>query len=104
MPRNSGKVIAMDPQGMNEGLERLLARQEIYDRICDHSRGVDRLDSLLQRSVFYDDATVDLGFFKGGPDEFVAHCQAALRRFSATHHLIGQARIDVDDEVAFGEI
>ena len=87
-----------------EKLDRLMSRQEIYDLVCKYMRGIDRLDATLQRSTFHDDATTDYGFFAGGPDEFVALAQGILKGHLANHHMIGQTLIDIEDDVAFGEI
>ena len=39
-----------------QGLEQLLAKQEIYELACRYSRGLDRLDRALLESVFTPDA------------------------------------------------
>lgn len=82
----------------------VIARQEIYDLLCDYMRGQDRLDPVLHRSVFHDDATTDYGAYVGGPDGFVAFAQGILKEHLANHHMIGQAKIEVEGEVAFGEV
>jgi hypothetical protein len=84
--------------------ETLLARQEIYDLLCDYMRAQDRLDPVLHRSVFFDDATTDYGAYVGGPDGFVAFAQGALTPHLANHHMIGQAKIEIEGDVGFGEI
>ena len=85
-------------------VEELLAKQEITDLVGLYMRGLDRLDKPLLRSVFHDDATTDYGFFQGGPDAFVDMAYNALQDHLANHHMIGQVNIDVEDEVAFGEV
>ena len=54
--------------------------------------------------MFWDDATTDYGFFKGGPDDFVAMAQNALKDHLSNHHMMGQAFIEVEGDVAFGEV
>ena len=85
-------------------IEELLAKQEITDLVGRYMRGLDRLDKALLRSTFHDDATTDYGFFQGGPDEFVEMAYNALKDHLANHHMIGQVNIDVEGEVAFGEV
>ena len=85
-------------------LDELLSKQEIYDRLCDYMRGQDRLDPVLHRSVFWDDATTDYGIYKGDADGFVTFAQAALGPHAANQHLIGQVRITLDGEVGYGEV
>ena len=67
-------------------------------------RGLDRLDKDLLLSTFHPDANTDYGFFKGGPEAFVEMAYSALQDHLANHHMIGQVNIDVEGEVAFGEV
>ena len=85
-------------------LDELLSKQEIHDRLCDYMRGQDRLDPVLHRSVFWDDATTDYGICKGDADGFVAFAQNALGPHKSNQHLIGQVRIDLEGDVGFGEV
>ncbi len=91
-------------EGRDRRLDELLSKQEIYERLCDYMRGQDRLDAVLHRSVFWDDATADYGIFKGGADGFVAFAQNALAPHKSNHHTIGQVRIDLEGDVGFGEV
>jgi hypothetical protein len=85
-------------------IDELLAKQEITDLVGRYMRGLDRLDKKLLRSTFHDDATTDYGFFKGGPDAFTDMAYNALQAHLANHHMIGQVNIDVEGDVAFGEV
>lgn len=85
-------------------LDELLAKQEITDLVGLYMRGLDRLDRVLLRSTFHDDATTDYGFFQGGPDDFVDMAYNALKDHLANHHMIGQVNIELEDDVAFGEV
>ena len=85
-------------------VETLIAKQEITDLVGRYMRGLDRLDADILRTTFHDDARTDYGFFKGGPDEFVAMAMGALKDHLANHHMIGQVNIDVEGAVAFGEV
>lgn len=89
---------------MTMTVEELIARQEITDLVGRYMRGLDRLDRELLRSTFHDDATTDYGFFQGGPDDFVDMACTALRDHLANHHMIGQVNIDLEGDVAFGEV
>jgi hypothetical protein len=88
----------------NARLEELIAKQEIFELSARYMRGLDRLDGALQRTVFHDDATTDYGFFKGNADDFVAFAQRALASHLANHHMLGQALIEIDGDVAHGEV
>lgn len=87
-------------------LDRLESWHAIYDLLCDYMRGQDRLDPVLHRSVFHDDATTDYGEgWRGDADGFVAFAQGVLTPHAANHHIIGQVRIDFEgDDTAFGEV
>ena len=77
-------------------LDALLSRQEIYDQCCRYLRAQDRPMPTLHRSVFWDDATTDYGF--------VDFAQNALKDHLSNHHMMGQALIEVEGDVGFGEI
>lgn len=81
----------------------LAARRDITELTHRYARGLDRLDGAMQRSAFADDAWIDAGLFKGGPDEFVTFCHSFLGPMDASHHLLGQLRIELDGERASGE-
>lgn len=81
----------------------LAARRDIADAAARYMRGLDRLDPVLQRSAFHDDAVVDCGLMKGTADEFVDFAQGFLSDMGATHHLLGQSRIAIDGAKGEGE-
>jgi hypothetical protein len=81
----------------------LAARRDIADAAARYMRGLDRLDPVLQRTAFHDDAVIDCGLMKGTADEFVDFAQGFLADMGATHHLLGQSRIEIEGETASGE-
>jgi len=85
-------------------LDLLVAKNEIGDLHARYMRGQDRLDADLQHSVFWPDATADYGFFKGSASNFVTFAQDLLKTHEANHHLLGQSLIEVEGDVAFGEL
>ena len=87
-----------------ERLYEMAARDEIYQLTCNYMRGQDRLDPVLHRSVFWDDAWCSYGIYEGGPDCFVEFAQGALRKYVSTHHFVGQMHIEVEGDQAFGEV
>lgn len=93
------------PDTLEQRIARLEAREEIIALSHTYARAQDRLDAAAHRSVFHDDAWLDYGYFRGGPDEFVAFAQDALREIGLTQHFLGQIEIDIAHETeAFGEI
>lgn len=85
-------------------LETLLAKDAIRDLSTNYMRGLDRMDGALQLSTFWPDAMTDYGFYKGGATEFVTFCQDLLQTHLANQHLIGQSLIEIEGDIAFGEI
>lgn len=49
-----------------------LAKQQIYDRLVDEARGLDRGDATVVGAAYHDDAVVDHGFFSGSGPEYAA--------------------------------
>lgn len=91
------------PFDLEATVRELAARRDIADAVQRYMRGLDRLDPVLQRSAFHDDAQVDCGLMAGSVDAFVAFSQDMLAGFDATHHLLGQVSITVEGDVASGE-
>jgi ketosteroid isomerase-like protein len=56
-------------------LEELEARTAIEDCLKRFARAVDRQDWEGARAAYHDDAFDDHGFFKGPPDQFLAHIE-----------------------------
>lgn len=89
---------------MNERLQALLDKQEIYELICLYMRGLDRLDETLLASTFSEDAWCDYGFTKTPAADFASFCMDALRDHEANQHMIGNVLIDLAGDEAFGEV
>jgi hypothetical protein len=84
-------------------LRDLTARRDIAEAAHRYMRGLDRLDPVLQRSAFHDDAWIDCGLMEGDPDAFVAFSQELLASMEGTHHMLGQIRIETAGAKASGE-
>jgi hypothetical protein len=82
----------------------LAARRDITDAVQRYMRGQDRLLPDVHNSAFHSDAYVDCGLFAGKASDFVDFAQGLLGEFKASQHLIGQVRIEVDGDVADGEV
>ena len=85
-------------------LERLADEAELRALSAKYTRGLDRHDRDLVRSVFSDDATTHYGAFRGGPDEMADMAMLALSKYVATQHFLGQINLDIDGDVAEGEV
>lgn len=84
----------------------LAARRDIQKAIFAYMRGQDRLDRQLQRGAFHDDADVDCGLLRGGPDAYTDFAQGFLANLVGSQHLVGQIDIEVDIDAgrASGEV
>src|ERR1700678_2300718 len=94
----------MQETDFDRRLRNLIDRQEITDLSTTYMRGQDRLDPALHHSVFFDDAKINYGFFKGGPDAFVEFAQGILKGMESSHHTIGQTDITIQGDTGQGEI
>jgi hypothetical protein len=86
-----------------EGLDDLIAKQEIREVLMRFCRGVDRGDIDLVRSCYHPDAEDDHGAYRGGIDGLCEAVQQMVDRTSVTHHVLGQALIEVDGQEARSE-
>lgn len=89
---------------MNTELQDLLARQAITQTLLRYTRGIDRADRELIRSVYHDDAVDNHGPFTGGPDEFVDWAMALMENFEVSQHSMSNIQIDVQGDRANVEI
>jgi hypothetical protein len=83
------------------GLQELLDREAIRDVIYRYSRGADRHDEALLRSVYHPGARDNHGTFDGLAEDFVTYImQSGGAGFTAGQHHIGNILIDLDGDVA----
>lgn len=85
-------------------LQRLADEAELRALSATYTRGLDRHDRELVRSVFADDATTHYGSFRGGPDEIADMAMTALSAYGATQHFLGQINLEIDGDTATGEV
>ncbi|MEL7452110.1 MAG: nuclear transport factor 2 family protein [Pseudomonadota bacterium] len=85
-------------------LQELADKQEIFELSATYMRGLDRLDGDLVKSVYHGDATDHRGFFTGTGWEVAEFAMGLLKDHLVNHHMLGQANITLEGDVAFGEI
>jgi hypothetical protein len=85
-------------------IEYLTSRQQIADVYVRFTRGFDRQDEELVKSVFWPDAQVNYGKSQSFPrDQFIARHLPAHKRFASyAHHITSQA-VDIAGDVAHVE-
>lgn len=87
----------------DERIAALLAKDEITEAIHRVARGTDRLDRDLIVSGYHPDGFDDHNSFRGGPEAFADWVLEVLPHFQATHHFLGQCRIELAGDVAHVE-
>ena len=85
-------------------VQNLIDRQAIHDAMMRYSRGVDRGDAKLIRSVHHPDAFFDHGSFAGAPEDFVEWLLPFHNKgqISTQHHLTSHS-CELDGDTAHTE-
>ena len=85
-------------------VKELIAKQQIYQVLCEYCRGLDRMDKQMAHSVWHDDATVLYhNMFAGSANEFVQWVWGAHSNMQRHSHQIANSLIYVDGEKARSE-
>lgn len=86
-------------------LQAVIDRAEIADVIYAFSRGLDRLDENLLRGACHAEAYIDLGpgVFQGSVSDYIPWTLGVLQQAKATHHLVGNIRIENEGDTALVE-
>ena len=80
------------------GLQALIDKQAIIERLYDYARSMDRLDRELGYACFHPEAKADYGaqMFQGTGFSFVDMCMAAHLHFLSHSHQFSNIRIWLD--------
>lgn len=90
---------------MDNRIETLIAKEEIRALAQLYSRGVDRQDFALIRSLYTDDATDSHGAYYDGPvDGYVAFLEASLPHMHIGNHFVCNHLVSVDGDTGEGEV
>ena len=85
-------------------LRELIDRQEIWDLLLKFARGLDRLDTEMVRSIYWDDAIEDHHAYIGTPDGFIewanGYSTSAVR---VQHHVMTNHYCEIDGDDAHSE-
>jgi SnoaL-like protein len=81
-------------------LSEMADREAIRDCLYRYSRGVDRCDEDMLRSVYWEDAFDDHCLFAGEREELIAWVIPLLRAMDATQHYIANILIRLDGDHA----
>ncbi len=84
--------------------DAVISRQEIADLTMAYSRGVDRADESLLKSIFHDDSVVVSGAFNGNGQDFATEiCRIVRANYDSCFHSISNQWINVTGDTALGE-
>ena len=78
----------------------LRAQRDIEDVLTRYSRALDWLDDAMLETVFYDDAEIDYGFFRGTGREFKPLLMQVERSVGRRWHFTAQIKIALDGDSA----
>lgn len=102
---NFSAQLAGKAENLSPRLQASVDRSEILDVLAKFARSLDRLDENLLRSVLHPEATVDLGpgVFQGTGNDYVRWVLDVYQGVRSSHHLIANAFIELEGDVAFVE-
>lgn len=87
-----------------EELEREIERQRdihaIHDVLWRYARALDWLDDALLATVFYDDAEIDYGFFRGNGRDFRSELMKLEHTVGRRWHIAIQTKVQLDGDSA----
>ncbi len=89
--------------GTVPSLEQVADRLAITEILHTHSRGVDRADTDILKSCYWEDAEVDYGAFKGKAWTFCESLPGAIKRYRATQHRVSNIIVQQDGSDAVTE-
>ena len=88
-----------------QALADLIAKEEIRELAMLYSRGVDRKDSELLRTLYAKDATDNHGkHFNGGAEDYIRFLEQAFPHMRMSGHFICNHLVSVDGDRGEGEV
>ncbi len=85
-------------------IERFKARDSIVQQLTRYGRGQEWLDVSLMNEVFWEDAAIDFGFFKGVWRDYRPMLMEIERASDGTYHMTTAPQIEFDgDDRAYVE-
>jgi hypothetical protein len=89
---------------MDDALREMIDRQAIWQVMVRFARGLDRLDTALALTCYWEDAIEDHGRFVGTAEGFLAWwSQQVAPMFLSTHHAIMNQFCEIDGDDAHAE-
>jgi hypothetical protein len=84
-------------------LRDLLDKHACIELVQRYSRALDWLDEAALKTVFWSDAQIDFGFFKGRGEDFIKRVMEVERSLTRRWHMTCDPLVRVSGDVAEGE-
>lgn len=88
---------------MDAKLRELSDRHEIWQVMLRYARGLDRLDTQLTRTCYFDDCVEDHSHYVGMPDGFIEWANGVARAYVSTQHALLNHWCDLAGDDAYCE-
>jgi hypothetical protein len=96
--------LASEVAALRREVDRLRAKETILQQLTRYGRGQEWLDFTLMDEVFWDDAAIDFGFFKGVWRDYRPVLYDIERAGESTYHLTAAPQIEFEgDDKAYVE-
>ncbi len=102
-PSSSGDLSMHNTDQLLTQVDVALSKLAIHELIMAQARAADRRDAALLKSVWHDDATVDVGFFNGSISGYPEALFAATAGLFRVYHSIANEWVEVQGETAVAE-
>jgi len=98
------KALKKELKALRKEVEKLRSREEIRQQITRYGRGQEWLDASLMDEVFFDDAEVDFGFFRGVWKDYKPVLMEIEAAGETTFHLCASPQIELHGDTAYVEV
>ena len=92
----------MNLDSLHQQLEALQAKQELHELLARYCTGVDRRDRALLESLWWPEATMDFGLFRGPARDFCELICAPNPAVEITYHFTSNELFELDGDRASG--
>ena len=96
--------LAAEVAALRAEVEDMKSREAIRQQITRYGRGQEWLDVSLMHEVFWPDAHVDFGFFKGTWEDYAPVLMEIEAGPETTYHFCGSPQIELDGDTAYVEV
>ncbi|MFC3608813.1 nuclear transport factor 2 family protein [Stutzerimonas tarimensis] len=92
----------MNPDPLQRQLASLQAKQDLHELLANYCTGVDRRDRALLESLWWPEATMDFGLFRGPAAQFCELITADNPAVEMTYHFTSNELFEINGDQATG--